>query len=61
MTMTLGDYLRFAVFAYGSNNEATKYLSRKIAESPNGADEQVLADEVQMLTLLTHLSGLPDE
>ena len=54
--MTLGDYRRFAAFAYGVNSKATEYLDRKIGESPNGADEQVLADEVQMLVLLTSLN-----
>lgn len=54
--MTLGDYRRFAAFAYGENSKATEYLDRKIEESPNGADEQVVADEVQMLVLLTSLN-----
>lgn len=55
--MTLGDYRRFTAYAYGENSGATKYLDQKIAESPNGEDEEVLADEVQMLVLLNNLSG----
>jgi hypothetical protein len=54
--MTLGDYRRFAVFAYGVNSKATEYLDCKIKESPNGNDERVLADEVQMLVLLSGLA-----
>ena len=50
--MTLSDFLRFAVFAYGEDSAATKYLKRKIEESPHGPDETVLADTVQMLMLL---------
>lgn len=54
--MTLGDYRRFAVFAYGVNSKATEYLDRKIEESPNGADEHVVAEEPQMLMLLNILN-----
>lgn len=54
--MTLGDYRRFAVFAYGETSKATEYLDRKIKDSPNGADEQVLAAEPQMLMLLNSLN-----
>lgn len=53
--MTLGDWLRFAVFAYGKDSAATRYLERKIEESPHGPDETVLADTVQMLMLLDAL------
>jgi hypothetical protein len=54
--MTLGDYRRFAVYAYGENSGATRFLDHKIEESPNGADEQVLADEIQMLILLESMN-----
>lgn len=55
--MTLGDYRRFTVFAYGEDSEPTRYLDRKIKESPNGENEEVLADAVQMLMLLDSLGG----
>ena len=58
--MTLGDYRRFAAFAYGESSAATKYLDRKIGESPMGEAEQVLAAEPQMLMLLHSLSGQKD-
>jgi hypothetical protein len=54
--MTLGDYHRFAVHVFGKDSEATKYLDRRIELSPNGADEQVLADTIQVLILLTTLA-----
>ena len=49
---TLGTYRRLSVAVFGADSKAVEFLDGKIAESPNGEDEEVLADEVQMLYLL---------
>lgn len=49
---TLGNYRKLAVLFFGEGNKAVKYLDEKIAESPDGADEEVIADESQMVYLL---------
>ena len=49
---TLGTYRKFAVLC---GNEAVKFIDKRIAESPNGENEEVLADESQMLYLLANL------
>ena len=54
--MTLDDYRRFAVFTFGKNSKPVEFLDRRIKESPNGADEQVLAEPHQMIMLLTSLN-----
>lgn len=46
---TLGTYLRLAEI-FGP--KAVEFIQKKIDESPNGADEEVIADESQMLLLL---------
>lgn len=49
---TLGNYQRLAAAAFGADSAPVRFLDRKIADSPNGADELVLADERQMLQVL---------
>ena len=49
---TLGTLRKIAVL-FG--NEAIAFVDKKIAESPNGANEEVLADESQILLLLSSL------
>ena len=48
---TLGVYRKYAM-ALTLNNEGSKvvkFFDKKIAESPNGENEEVLADERQMI------------
>jgi len=47
---TLGTYLSLARL-FGQHAQA--FIQKKIDESPNGAEEEVLADERQMLYLLS--------
>ena len=53
---TLGNYRRLASASFGESSEAVHYLDRKIAGSPHGADEEVIADESQMVQLLGTMS-----
>ena len=46
---TLGTYLRMAKFI---GEKAEAFIQKKIDESPNGEDEEVIAAESQMLQLL---------
>ena len=50
---TLGSY---AVLARFISNEALLFIEKKIMDSPNGAEEEVIADEGQMLILLASMS-----
>lgn len=47
---TLGSYLRIAKI-FGP--KAVKFFEEKIKESPNGKDEEVITDELQMMFLLS--------
>ena len=49
---TLGEYKKLAVI-FGQN--AIDFIQKKIDESPNGEDEYVMADETQMLFLLSSM------
>jgi hypothetical protein len=49
---TLGTYKKLAVL-FGT--KAQDFINTKIAESPNGEDEEVLADENQMMILLASM------
>jgi hypothetical protein len=52
---TLGSYLRLCQAVFGEDSEQVKFIQDKITESPNGADEEVVAEESQMLYLLVNL------
>ena len=49
---TLGNYRKLATVFFGPDSKAVKFLDDKIAESPNGENEEVIADEGQMVYLL---------
>ena len=49
---TLGNYKDLATAFFGEDSPQVKFLADKIAESPNGEAEEVIADEGQMLLLL---------
>lgn len=53
---TLANYLILATGFFGEDSGAVKFLRDKIAASPNGPDEEVLADEAQMVLLLSNLA-----
>jgi hypothetical protein len=52
---TLGNYRKLTASVLGDDSPATKHLDNKILESPGGENEEVLADEGQMLNLLLSL------
>lgn len=59
---TLGNWLRLSIIFFGVDSPAVKFIERKIAASPNGKDEEVIADESQLIYLLTNLDAeTPDE
>lgn len=49
---TLGYHRMFVVALFGEDSKALTFLDKKIAESPNGADEEVMIAESQMVYLL---------
>jgi len=51
---TLGNYRKLAE-AFGMSELALKFLDDKIAAAPHGENEEVLADEGQMIHLLVSL------
>ena len=52
---TLGAHRRMAMAVFGKDSPAVKFLDKKIAESPHGEEEEVIADEGQMVALLGQL------
>ncbi|WP_439823959.1 hypothetical protein [Aeromonas caviae] len=57
---TLGNYRIMAVAVFGQDSKAVAFLDKKIAESPNGVDEEVIVDESQAVAMLgqLHMKGL---
>jgi hypothetical protein len=53
---TLGNYRKMAAAVFGKESKAVKFLDDKIAESPNGENEEVIADEGQMVYLLGNMA-----
>lgn len=51
----LGHYRKLAAAVFGKESKAVAFLDGKIAESPQGDQEPVLADESQMVMLLTQI------
>lgn len=49
---TLASYRKLAAAFFGEDSEAVAFLDKKISDSPNGAAEEVLADEGQMVHML---------
>jgi hypothetical protein len=52
---TLATYRMLSAALFGEGSQAVAFLDDKIKESPNGADEVVIADETQMLLLLAQV------
>jgi len=55
MPSTLGSYLTLCNMFFGEESAQSKFILSKIASNPNGADEEVVADESQMMYLLVNL------
>jgi hypothetical protein len=53
---TLGNYRKLSVAFFGEDSGAVKFLDAKIAEQ--GEDEEVVADEGQMVYLLATQAGI---
>ena len=52
---TLASYLKLCLAVFGQDSAQVRFIMDKIAESPNGAYEEVIAEESQMLYLLVNL------
>ena len=50
---TLGEYKKIAIALFGENSKPVNFLNEKIIDQ--GENEEVLADERQMLNLLFNL------
>jgi hypothetical protein len=55
---TLGNYRKMAAAVFGEDSKAVKFLDDKITDSPNGENEEVIADEGQMVNLLGRMAIL---
>lgn len=53
---TLGNWRKLSAAVFGVDSKATKFLDQKIAESPKGEAEEVIADERQLLMVLGKLA-----
>ena len=49
---TLGNHRNMAAAILGQDSKAVAFLDKKIEESPNGADEEVIVEEGQFVHLL---------
>ena len=56
MPNTLGSYLKLCNLVFGVDSPQTKFIQNKIDESPNKEDEEVVAEESQMIYLLGNMS-----
>ena len=52
---TLGTYLKLCNVVFGTDSVQSKFILEKIVSSPNGANEEVIAEESQMMYLLVNL------
>ncbi len=53
---TLGNYRKMAIALFGADSKAVKFLDEKIASSPNGDAEEVIAPESQVVHLLGNIA-----
>jgi hypothetical protein len=56
---TLGNYFKLSFAVFGPNSKATQFINERIKISPNGENEEVIAEETQMVYVLgqLHLQG----
>lgn len=52
---TLREWITLSQTMFGPDSEPVRFLEKKAAESPNGHDEEVIADERQLLALLVDM------
>lgn len=52
---TLGSYLKLCEVFFGEDSVQARFIRDKITSNPNGADEEVVAEESQMMYLLVNL------
>ena len=52
---TLGNYRKIASALFGEDSAPVVFLDKKIKESPNGMDEEVVVDESQVVYLLGNI------
>jgi hypothetical protein len=52
---TLGSYLKFCDLFYGEDSVQSKFIQQKIDSHKNGVDEEVIADESQILYWLGNM------
>ena len=52
---TLGSYLGLCDLYFGTDSPQSKFILDKISESPNGVNEEVIAEESQMMYLLFNI------
>lgn len=52
---TLGNHREIAAAFFGEDSPAIKWLDDKIATHENGADEEVVMPESQVVALLAHI------
>ena len=52
---TLGSYLQLCILIFGKDSPQARFIMDKIATNPRGADEEVIAEESQMMYLLVNL------
>jgi hypothetical protein len=55
MPSTLGSYLKLCNIFFGPESIQAKFILEKITTNPNGADEEVVVEESQMMYLLFNL------
>lgn len=59
---TLGNYRLLTMAFFGSESKAVAWLDKKIEEAPNGKDEEVIANERQMLAVIVTIhNGASDD
>lgn len=52
---TLGSYLKLCEVFFGPDSVQSRFIRKKINSNPNGADEEVVVEESQMMYLLVNL------
>ena len=53
---TLGNYHDLCVMVFGARSKQAGFFQRKISESTVGRDDEVLADESQVMYMLTSMA-----
>lgn len=54
---TLGSYQKLCNIFFGEDSAQAKFINERIATNPNGVDEEVIAEESQMMYLLFNIES----